>query len=293
LEQNNIIVVGYNSFIGKRLSFKADWPNNVLQFSYDKYLQQKPEFLKQANVVINCALDPRFKTHNYNEKFDVDFQVARQAYENGSHFIMMSTRKVYGNSPEFKIYSETSPVNPVDFYSENKLMSEYRIRAYFGDKATILRGSNLYGYEPGRKSFMGYCMDQLLSTGKIEYTFSPYNQRDFIYIDNACKLILKVARKKPTGVFNLGAGFSIDVGNIGKYLILGFFSDGPFNNSYLITKNENFDKMEDQFGLSVYKLYSTLFDDYNDWPGIVNHEKIIISLGRQLKESISYGGFCL
>ena len=110
----NVLVVGGNGFIGRHL-------NNIFTFDRIAYRDLYLRNLRDYDVVVNCALNPHFKTSPYTESIDVDFEVGRMACEAGCHYVMLSTSKVYGQSERLTTYNEFSPVNPFDYYGENKL----------------------------------------------------------------------------------------------------------------------------------------------------------------------------
>ena len=218
MSNSRVLVVGENSFIGKNLNkFDRISYKNIDTIDFSDY-----------NVILNCALNPLYKISTYDEKNDVDYQIAKLAYENGCHNVMISTRRVYGKSPIVETYTENSTLKPFDYYGENKLNTEFKLLSNFGDKTTILRGSNIFGYEYGRNSFMGYCMSQLVNEGRIKYTISKDIVRDFIHVRDACSIIESVCLNRPTGVFNLSSNHGLNLGLIAENLILGYGYGGIF-----------------------------------------------------------------
>lgn len=256
------LIVGNSSFVGNEL-FK------IKQYDIVSYKNIHHIDFSNYDSVINCALNPVFKTQNYDEKIDVDFEIAKLAYRNRCHYMMISTRKVYGSSSELKIYTEKSVTNPFDYYSENKLICENKIRTEFGDNSVIIRGSNLFGFELGRQSFMGFCMDQLRHGGKIVFSISENTKRDFIDIEVACQLMDKVIEKKLTGIYNLSSNFGLEIGKVAKNLINGY-GKGIF----LCTN----DIVKEQFIIDNTKLLKKLKVN----PNFSNTTEIIQELGKKL-----------
>jgi nucleoside-diphosphate-sugar epimerase len=183
---------------------------------------------------------------------------------------MISTSKVYGNSNELTIYNETSEEIPFDYYGENKLITEKKLIFNFGDRVTILRGSNIFGYEYGRNSFMGFCMTQLVNIGIIKFNVSETIKRDFLFVEDAAFIIEKVCEEKPIGVYNLSSNYGLQIGNIARSLIDGYSYGGKFE----------FDpkKLDRQFILDNSKLKNSLKMDI----GPFNYTKIFENLGEQL-----------
>lgn len=253
-----ILIVGENSFIGNAL-YKLKDGNTYRKISY---LESQHYDFSKFDSVVNCALNPNFKQMNYHESIDVDYEIAKKAYNNNCHYVMISTRKVYGSYNSINIFTEEHSVLPYDFYSENKLISENKILSHFGDKSTVLRGSNLYGFEFGRNSFFGWCLNSLYNNKKIVYNINPYTTRDFIHVNDSARLIAKVCEKRPKGLYNLSSGIGLSVKYIGQLLVNGY-GQGE------LCWNDN-DIYGEQFIISNTKLKTTLgidigpFDFYSD-----------------------------
>jgi dTDP-4-dehydrorhamnose reductase len=256
--EKKVLVVGENSFIAKHL----------LTFDRISCYNFNSVNLSQYNTVINCALNPLYKTEIYKENYDVDLDVGKKTCDSGLHYIMLSTSKVYGNSNELKIYNEEDVCFPYDYYSENKLITEKKILQNYSQQVTILRGSNIFGFEYGRKSFMGYCMNQLIDTGKIELTMNSTIQRDFLSIEVAKEIIESICKYQPIGIYNLSAGIGLEVGKFVKYLIDGY------GKGELIQVSQKPDR---QFILDNKKINLILKQVYN-----INCEEVINKLGKKL-----------
>jgi nucleoside-diphosphate-sugar epimerase len=249
---SRVLIVGDNSFVGRnfynRISFEYD---NVLA-NIIPYSQLHHIDLKRYDVVINCAISYEYKTQTYNEAYDLDWLVGMKAAEAGCHYIMMSTRKVYGNSPIIARYSERHPLNPFDRYSENKCLTERFLTENLED-LTILRGSNIYGFELGRSSFVGYCMTQLKATGTIKYDMEKSIKRDFISIERVCELLKKICEIKPKGIYNLSSDFGLEISKIARGLILGY-GQGNFIQQDTLAKEQfilDNTKLEDACNMKI------------------------------------------
>jgi dTDP-4-dehydrorhamnose reductase len=256
------LIIGKNSFIGKCAYSSI---NNAEKISYQDIDKVN---LKDYNVILNCSMMDEYRSSVYNDNIDVDIKLARIAEKAKIHYIMISTRKVYGISNSLAKYNERSHLNPSDRYSENKLITEYKIKE-LTDCYTILRPSNVFGYEPRRKSFMGFCMNQLIDTNKIVYDVSANTIRDFIDVNTFSKVLSRICELKAKGLYNVGSNIGLSVGDVSKYLIKGYGSGN------LIADSE---KLFDQFILDNTKIKSELGINID----IVDFEKIIVDLGSKL-----------
>jgi nucleoside-diphosphate-sugar epimerase len=260
---SKLLVVGETSFIGKHLS-------NEL-FDKVSYKDFQKLDLSQYDVVLNCALNPLYKTHPYDKNIDVDLNVGLTACKSGCHYVMISTSKVYGNSEELKTYTELSEVECVDHYSKNKLITENILLGNFPTQVTILRGSNIFGFEYGRNSFVGYCMSQLVNEGLIEITIDGHTKRDFLYVEDAAKIIEKVCEVKPLGVYNMSSNQPVTVYDVCENLIRGY----PYLGGIVITGKGKFER---QFLLDNTKLKEALKMKI----GPFDFENIFYELGKRL-----------
>jgi dTDP-4-dehydrorhamnose reductase len=246
------LIVGKTSFIGTELAKLKDY--DIVAYKDVHHVD-----FSQYDGVINCALNPVFKTQTYDETIDVDYEIARLAYENNCHYVMISTRKVYGSSSELKAYTEESPTNPFDFYSENKLICEKKILQQFGDKTVVVRGSNLFGFELGRQSFMGFCMDQLKHSEKVIFSIGQETKRDFIDIYTSSFLLDLISRKKLTGIYNLSSNHGLEIGKVAKHLIRGY-GKGEFLCTSDVVKEQfiiDNTKLTEELRVSLNPIYIT------------------------------------
>jgi nucleoside-diphosphate-sugar epimerase len=224
---------------------------------------------------LNCALNPLYKIYPYAVKIDVDFEIGKKACQSNCHYVMLSTSRIYGENKELKTYDEFSTPNPFDNYGKNKLNTEIKLLSNFSNQITILRGSNIFGYEFGRNSFMGYCMSQLVNEGGITLTFDGSVRRDFLFVEDAVKIIEQVCLKKPVGVFNLSSNYGLETDVFIKSLISGYEYGGKIN--------RNGNEIYRQFILDNSKLEKTLGIKI----GPFDFENIIRDLGKKLYEQRS------
>jgi dTDP-4-dehydrorhamnose reductase len=153
--------LGKTGFIASHLCYALSKKHNVKCISHQSIDDIEGNF----DAVINCCINPSYRNESYKEENDFDLKAARKF---GGRFVMISSRKVYGTSDAIKLYNEYSPINPVDYYSENKSITEEKLRGLKNDHL-IFRASNVFGFEPNRNSFLGFCIDQLIKNNNISY----------------------------------------------------------------------------------------------------------------------------
>jgi len=237
------LIVGKNSFIGRAFFHHT---KNVDIVSYNDLDKMD---LSKYNSILNCAIMPEYKIESRKQSNDIDLKVALLAQKNKCHYIMLSTRKVYGTTDDLQISNEESALSPTDYYGDNKAKTEDLIMHIGLPSVTILRASNVYGFEYGRNSFMGFCMNQLKDTDKILYSISPETKRDFISIKSVCKVLTRVAQQQPHGIYNLSSNYGLPIGDVARSLIEGYESG-----EFISTGHE----IKDQFILDNTKLTQKL-----------------------------------
>jgi dTDP-4-dehydrorhamnose reductase/UDP-glucose 4-epimerase len=182
--------------------------------------------LQSLSCVVNCAFDPRLNGEPYDPESDLDLKWAEAAAQNGTHFVMLSSRKVYAVEDQFGA-TESSRVTGLDAYGRNKAETERRIQDLLPpEQLAILRMGNLIGmeYPRNRLSLMGYMLSDLAQNGAIHFTQSPFSRRDCVPFEVAAKVILQVMNRRLSGTYNLGAGFATMIGELALWVIQGYGS---------------------------------------------------------------------
>ena len=175
----------------------------------------------EYSVVVNMGYDPRYMREPYAEELDFDLAVARRVARSSTHYVMISTRRVYGQPMPFRIDEGCVP-QPQDHYGRNKYRTEQQVHELLGPRCTIVRVANVFGFEPGRHTFFGIALDSLKRNNKIVLDVSPFVRRDFIYIDDFARTLRRVLAVRPEGLFNLGSGESTAIGHVALWMIEGY-----------------------------------------------------------------------
>jgi dTDP-4-dehydrorhamnose reductase/UDP-glucose 4-epimerase len=217
----SVVVVGRNSFLAQAVRHSGgaeDW----IFLSHDEALFDRA-WVDQAHCIVNFAFWPGFKGAAYDAERDIDTKLARLIAGRGVHYIMVSSRKVYGILPRAGALREDKVPAPADFYGRAKYAVERSLGEVLGaERLTILRAANVFGYEPGRKTFVGQAMTSLRRDGKIVFDMAPETVRDFIPAAYFADSLRAVTAKRAAGIYNLGAGFGMACGRVAACLIEGY-----------------------------------------------------------------------
>lgn len=227
--------------------------------------------LSNADVVINFAISPAVFTPNFKDDDNIDLWLANQLqFFKHVHFIMISTRQVYGDS----LYlSESMEPNPMSVYGNNKLNIENSVAELIDPaRLTILRCSNVFGFEVGRKTFFGSILSSLIANSFILFNISAKTTKDFISVSDFTEVIAQVVKRKLAGIYNVGSGIDIECGILARSVITGF------TKGRLIADN---DVVMGQFSMDISKLKSSI-----NYPNVSKKSirESAHNLGVQLKE---------
>jgi UDP-glucose 4-epimerase len=210
LEHNgnsNVLLTGARGFIGSYFQKQYAHKYAIFPFSFVKDDIQTLH-VKEVDTIIHLSA----LVHQMNgasddayEKINVEqtLQLARKAKENGvSHFIFMSTIKVYGEEND-TAYTEVSPCHPQDMYGKTKLEAEIELQKLASNDfiVSVIRTPIVYGY--GVKANMQSLMKLIDKIALLPFG-GICNKRSFVYIGNLCALIDAIIQVKVGGVFLAG-----------------------------------------------------------------------------------------
>jgi UDP-glucose 4-epimerase len=210
-----ILIGGAGGFIGRALASALPEARAIGHTGSDA-----PGLLQGIAVAVWCGRDPRLGTAGWALDDDAEIAVAKRCAKAGVHLLSLGTRKVYAPSPT--PLDETAPVGPTDLYGRQKLALEEALAEILGAGLTRLRLANVFGFEPGRRSFMGRMLTTLAAAGEVRFAMSPFTRRDFLPVDAAAAMLAALARDPPGGIVNLGSGIALEAGRLAQALMEGF-----------------------------------------------------------------------
>jgi UDP-glucose 4-epimerase len=215
-----ILVVGRHSYLAQHF-LEALGPAEVVAVRHEEI--ERPDLLEGIGCIVNFCRQPLTASDARGpEQTDADLRLARRIGGRDIAYVMLSSRKVY--APSDAPLSETSPTVPRDPYGRHKLAVEHALRDLIGERLTVLRLANVFGYEraPGRRTFVAMSLDSLAREGRIRYAMSPFVERDFLPVTAFADVLAKVVRTPPGGVLNVGSGIGLPAGRLALWILEGF-----------------------------------------------------------------------
>lgn len=200
----NILLTGSYGFIGTYFKNNYSKKYNINTFSFLNN-DFDAMHIKNINIIIHLSAlvhQTEVESEEEYEKVNVTqtLKLANKAKKSGaSHFIFMSTVKVYGEENDLA-YSEASTCRAEDDYGKSKLKAEQELLKIENDtfKVAIIRTPIVYGY--GVKANIQNLINlvnkvPILPFAKIQ------NKRSMVYVGNLCHLMNEIIIQEKSGLF--------------------------------------------------------------------------------------------
>lgn len=166
--------------------------NFAAESHVDRSIASADEFLRTNIIGTNVLLDA--------------------ARERGvRRFVQVSTDEVMGSLPddESSFFTEESPFAPNSPYAASKAAAEHVVRAAhhtFGFDTVITRCGNNYGPRQFPEKFLPLAIANALNDQPIPVYGDGQNVRDWIYVEDHCRAVLRVMQDGTSGsTYNIGA----------------------------------------------------------------------------------------
>ena len=225
----------------KRIFYKAENLNIFLKLKLKK--------INEFDIIINFCIHKNYINKSYDKKYDLDFKIIKKISKLKTiKFVMISSSKVYSSGSNLL---ESSKKKPVSIYGKNKLKTEKKIIKNFKNHL-IFRLSNIISRKinKSKTSVTKTFFDMVRNNLKRKKIIFPKENiyKDFIFIDDFCKLLLASLKKKLIGIYNLSSGnklylkeLALFLSKITNYKI--FFIDNK-TDSFILNNNKLIKKLK-------------------------------------------------
>ena len=126
-------------------------------------------------------------------------------------FIHVSTDEVFGDISLKKKSTENDPYNPSSPYASTKAAADLLIRSYFKTykfPCIITNCTNNFGPKQFREKLIPKIILNILNNKNIPIYGNGKNQREWLYVKDHCKILLKLFQNGKLGEnYNIGSGF--------------------------------------------------------------------------------------
>lgn len=185
-----------------RRLFKEYQPDTVMHLAaeshVDRSIDGSAEFIRTN---ING-------THTLLEEARAYWKEAQDEKKKGFRFLHVSTDEVYGALGKEGFFTEETPYDPRSPYSASKASSDHLVRAWhhtYGLPVLITNCSNNYGPYQFPEKLIPVVFLKALQGDPIPIYGAGDNVRDWLYVDDHVKALLKVVEKGVPGeTYNIG-----------------------------------------------------------------------------------------
>ncbi|UCV28971.1 NAD-dependent epimerase/dehydratase family protein [Ferribacterium limneticum] len=217
-----VVVTGASGFLGSVIARSLTYAGvSTLRVSR----QDIPGFLQVAkyadsplgDVLIHLAeINNRSRVNQLSVEYEHEASSTLHALLKKGYgkVIYASSSVIYGDglcTPHI----ESEPVSAIDTYTRVKLASEQSVLSCGG---VVVRLANIYGPSMATVNVLSHIFGQLDQNGPIKLQdTSPV--RDFIWVEDAAEVIIKMATQQAQGVFNVGTGVGTSIGELARMLL--------------------------------------------------------------------------
>ncbi len=138
-------------------------------------------------------------------------------------FLQISTDEVFGEVTAPDSFSELSKISPKNPYSASKASAEHFVEAFkntYGLNTLIVNCSNNYGPYQYKEKLIPLAVTNLLDGKKVPVYGNGKQVRDWIYVEDACRAILRVFESgKPGERYCIGGDCAIENINLVKLIL--------------------------------------------------------------------------
>lgn len=175
------------------LIFSKEKPDIVVHFAAESHVDRS---IEDASPFIETNVKGTQVLLDASRKYNV------------KKFIFISTDEVYGEIKNGK-FSESSPIKPNSPYAASKAAADLLTQAYirtYNFPAIIIRPCNNYGPWQFPEKLIPVAIASVLKGGKVPVYAKGQNVREWLYVDDCARGILKIMQKGKIGqVYNLGS----------------------------------------------------------------------------------------
>ena len=225
--KKKILVVGENSLLAKNFINVAEkfFNNSVSSCSHKRI----PKEIIDFDYVINFSFNPILYKFNYESKYDQDLKIANSIIKSKkTKLIIISSRQIYGIHEKLNIFEEKdlNLNNKISLYGLNKIKCENNVKKllFEEDRLIIIRSSNIFGPKVGGRNFTGIALNSLLKSNVIRLNSNKNVVKDFLPIENHSLILCSLINNNVSGIFNVGSGVKITLGDLCNSFISGYGS---------------------------------------------------------------------
>jgi dTDP-glucose 4,6-dehydratase len=249
-----VLVTGAAGFIGSNLVHylcreRPSWKITALDLltyagnlkNLSSLLGEKRIMFERADITDETVIHALFE----REKFDVVFHLAAESHVDRSimsarefvstnvmgtqvlidaaykfkvnKFVHISTDEVYGSLGPSGYFTETTPLDPTSPYAASKAASDLMVLSFCKThkfNASVTRCTNNYGFYHFPEKLIPLFITNAMEDTKVPLYGDGMNVRSWLFVEDHCDGLLRVAEKGRAGeVYNIGGTSACELPN--------------------------------------------------------------------------------
>lgn len=237
--KKKILIIGKNSFLASNLYFFVKRFYLTRKISYESFFKLKEDSVSSFSHILNCSIHKKYCNLRYNDKYDLDLNIAKKISKYKCKFFFFNSRKIYLQKENIK---EDDKKKPKCNYSKNKLITENKLKKILKFKFISLRISNIIGKKTlikNNRRIHHLFLDNFIDIKKKGKKIKVFNVfKDFLSIDQFNLIIRKIIKDEISGIYNISLGKKIYLNEIIEWINPHFFKKILFKKPN--HKNESF-----------------------------------------------------
>ena len=205
-----ITVLGASGFIGSHVARKLEAAGS------GPYLPGRDEPLAGRDLghVIYCiGLTADFRTRHFDtvEAHVCKLKEVLQGCRYNS-FLYLSSTRVYASGGATAAEEDSLRVTPADagdLYNISKLMGESLTLSCGGERARVVRLSNVYGGDFNSDNFLSAVIREAVTSGRVSLNTTLDSAKDYVNVDDVAGALIRISTEGRERLYNLAGGVNV------------------------------------------------------------------------------------
>ena len=268
LKKKTYTIFGHTGFIGSFFRNKL--------FKEKLILPKKGQLIFKKNLghIIYCIGSDDWLNDSYNSYYAnlgyIPEIINKNKFES---FTFLSSTRLYRNLKK-TVEDSSLIINPTNFdnyYNIKKICAESFLLSQKNKKIKIIRLANIYGFSPNSTLVVPTLIMNAINKKKITILINKKSSKDFLSIEDAFTIILKIIKNGKRNLYNVGSGKNITLQQISQKISLYTNCKVIYRNQKKIIKEPliNISKIKEEF---KFKPSSSLVYDL---PSLIQKYKIL------------------